>query len=585
MEIDKIRIYCEVFEQGLDLKQYICAAKKIAEQNILIVYNKKTKGAIVPSNSVVARIRKSKDYDILVTVISGAKELPLFAVEYSTAAPPDDHKMQRSDTYFWGQVYKFPVIKISPTSKGMNKEFGGGKKITDSFERHIAIKNGSVAYFIAWEEISNELLKVDAERPSCMLYSAEIEALIRGFINIYENSLNAEDYYNKCLAEYKSKYNDYQTYGPADYKRIFEDSLRYHWYQDKLAAKINRFGHAMDPDRGVLCFISMMLGSENCIAEFQVGRDSQVSYKSLFDGTSREAEMMEFIKDKEVLSAEDAIHIFKHSLNLGAHLNLTQPNEKEYYFSDEALHNYLINGSSISVKSLFLLTSEIVFTDASRQRICSIKWNLAISKRYKNTFYVNDFAPISIGLIDSAGIGEDIITYCTFNLYKQMLHEIIGVSYPGAQGDKCILVGEGKGKKVKRIYADSISYKVLNGKAAVFLTEAKDNLKKSSEDAEKLNTIIRDRECVGGLRKLCEKAAGIKVSKIFTALAGKQSKSETKFQVDCVFMFSLKTNDTNTIIGWQIVVNNKKIIPYLEGVGEGGKFSGTMELELIYRTL
>ena len=43
---------------------------------------------------------------------------------------------------------------------------------------------------------------------------------------------------------------------------MISDSTRFLWQENNLKVKINRFGHAMDPDRGVLFFANMLLGSK-----------------------------------------------------------------------------------------------------------------------------------------------------------------------------------------------------------------------------------------------------------------------------------------------------------------------------------
>lgn len=100
MKMDGIRIYAEVLEQGLDFKEYII--KSGINCPIFNVYTKKIIGEITSDDSLVDRIRKSKDIDVLITAISDTEEFPILMIEYSTAVPADDHKMQRSDVYYWG---------------------------------------------------------------------------------------------------------------------------------------------------------------------------------------------------------------------------------------------------------------------------------------------------------------------------------------------------------------------------------------------------------------------------------------------------------------------------------------------------
>ncbi len=91
MKISELRIYAEVLEQGLDFKKYI--TKILPECSIKNIYTKKLRSEIVGSDSIIDRIRKVKDVDILLTSVCGNEEIPVLMVEYSTAVPADDHKL------------------------------------------------------------------------------------------------------------------------------------------------------------------------------------------------------------------------------------------------------------------------------------------------------------------------------------------------------------------------------------------------------------------------------------------------------------------------------------------------------------
>lgn len=73
MKIDNIRIYAEVLEQGLDFKEYL--TKSGISCPIFNVYTKKIIGEITSHDSLVDRIRKSKDVDVLITAIKSTTEL------------------------------------------------------------------------------------------------------------------------------------------------------------------------------------------------------------------------------------------------------------------------------------------------------------------------------------------------------------------------------------------------------------------------------------------------------------------------------------------------------------------------------
>ena len=152
MNIDEIRIYAEVLEQGIDFKEYLMKAGYTG--NVKNIYIRKSREGITDKDSLTDRIRKCKDVDILITSITDNKELPLLMIEYSTAVPTDDHKMQRSDVYYWSSVFRVPMLKIYPSDKGMDQAFGGGDRFNDEIESVLAYRMGAIFYPIQWKRIN-----------------------------------------------------------------------------------------------------------------------------------------------------------------------------------------------------------------------------------------------------------------------------------------------------------------------------------------------------------------------------------------------------------------------------------------------
>ena len=81
MKINSLRVYAEVLEQGIDFKEYL--KKSGYACRIDNVYTKKISGEFSSSDSLVDRVRKVKDIDVLITAIANGREYPLLAVEYS----------------------------------------------------------------------------------------------------------------------------------------------------------------------------------------------------------------------------------------------------------------------------------------------------------------------------------------------------------------------------------------------------------------------------------------------------------------------------------------------------------------------
>ena len=67
MRIEQIRIYAEVLEQGIDFGDYVRQSGYTGIINN--VYTKKAHGEFSPTDSIIDRIRKVKDVDVLISAI------------------------------------------------------------------------------------------------------------------------------------------------------------------------------------------------------------------------------------------------------------------------------------------------------------------------------------------------------------------------------------------------------------------------------------------------------------------------------------------------------------------------------------
>lgn len=594
MKIDSIRIYAEVLEQGLDFKEYL--TKSGISCPILNVYTKKIIGEITSDDSLVDRIRKSKDIDVLITAISDTEEFPILMIEYSTAVPADDHKMQRSDVYYWGAIYKVPTMKIYPNNKGMNQDFGGGDKIEDLDEMLLAHRVGGCFYPIQWTNIPGyDVLETKKNALSCIKENIEIQETINQILKSFQKSKSFESYYDSIFEQYSKKVKEEacdKNRKSKEPKDLIVDSTRFKWNGSKLSVKINRFGHAMDPDRGVLFFVNMLVGNENTVAEIQINRSSDFSarggYKSLFDAAPKEKEMGEYVKElirnqNNVFTDQNALHILNSVWGLPTNF-MTKKSEGEYVIEDSHLYEFLIKHSSMVTKSIFFLATELILTDKDRKVICSISWKNNSIKRYKEALFGKNFTPVKVVPLTNSAAKEDIVTFASVELYKKLQYDLLAVSYPGAQGDRCVLIGQGK--KVLRTYIDIIAYEETEKGITVFLEECKESIAKSYADADKLNDLIGDAEKVDGLKRLCKKVTGqSNISAIQTGIGAKHSVFTKSLNVDYIFMFSVSNDksEKETIIEYSVAVINTKLVDKFKPlINNEGKLIGEFKLDKIY---
>ena len=591
MNISEIRIYSEVLEQGLDIGSYI--ERTGFNGPIKNCYTKKVGGKFSSDDSLIDRIRKVKDADILISAISNSEEYPILMIEYSTAVPTDDHKMQRSDVYYWGAVFKVPVMKISPTDKGMDQHFGGGSRITDIQEQRLAFERGALFYPIKWAS-SQDVLPTKSNALSCIPYQQSIQDTIQLIITVFSDELTFNDFYNSLLVFYEKTFSESLSKTPISLVRSsIVNSTRFHWYNKKLSVKINRFGHAMDPDRGVLYYANMLVGAANTITEIQVNRPTDTagksSYKSLFDRSSREAELISYVNDiiknnNNIFTDENALYVLTQGLNIyDSSISFIPVKPHEYRIDDNLLLDFLLTHKSIAVKSIFFLSTELRLTDKNRTPICTIKWNEAPISEYLNHINTSKHRPISISPLTIHRASEDIITFASVELYKKLQCKLLAVSYPGAQGDRCILT-KGSGRTVLRTYIDIIAYRDKDDKIQVFLEECKDHFSKSQSDIDKLNNIVSDQDNLNGLKLLFKKTIGnSSIENIYTSVAAKEVQTLPRFLVDYIFMFTLSSDQNYTYIDYTVALVNTSLVQAFKALENNqGKLVGRLRYNHIF---
>lgn len=595
MKIDEIRIYSEVLEQGLDFKDYFLKAKINAP--IKTVYAKKGRNSSNEDDSFVTRLRNSKDVDVLITFVSNKKEYPVLMVEYSTAVPTDDHKMQRSDVYYWGSVFNVPELKIYPKSKGMNQQFGGGDRFNDEQEQMIAYRKGTILWPVLWHTISEtiDVLETKENCLSCIHYSPEIYKYIEFVVTCFNKAIDFLDLHRIEMQLFKKQNPEiFEKYGEDNLHTMIVDSSRFKWEIEdkKLVVKINRFGHAMDPDRGVLFFINMLVGFDSTVTEIQVNRPSDIDarggYRSLFDSTSAEEELIQYVRGiiqnkNNVFDDDDAIHVFRKALNIPDNIiPFNKVADHEYFIDDLDLISFFGTYPSITTKSLFFLSSELRLTDKNRNIICRIKWNYLPVNLFLSSLTTENFTPLKLKELSNSDMKEDIITFASVELYKKLDFGLLAVSYPGAQGDRAILTGSGR--NVKRTYVDIIAYSIKNGQYIVYLEECKDNLSKSEQDIKKLKDIIGSTEKMDGLRELFKKTIQHNnFGKVYTSLGGALTNLKQSQEVDYIFMFNIDTSKSNNSIDYTIAIVDLNLVDVFRPLANSkNRLEGSIVLNGVY---
>lgn len=346
----------------------------------------------------------------------------------------------------------------------------------------------------------------------------------------------------------------------------------------------------MDPDRGVLYYANMMVGVENTITEFQVNRPDNPAarggYNVLFDALARKNELLRYvtniIRNKgNVFTDENALHVFTCGLNIDTAIRFEKTSDHNYIIRDDVLKRFLLTHTSIVAKTIFFLSTELRLTDKNRNVICTVRWNKAPIIEYLDSVNTSNRTPIRIKSLTIEGAKEDIITFASVELYKKLNYDLLAVSYPGAQGDRCILTGSGR--TVLRTYVDIIAYKTKEDGIQVFLEECKESFSRSQTDVDKLNKIVSGHEEREGLKMLFRKTISRdSISDLYISVAAKKVPSLPRFIVDYIFMFDLSSDRQYTYIDYTVALVNTTLVTEFNPLANNGRLIGRLKINRLY---
>jgi len=277
----QIRIYYECLEQAENYIKPIIE-KVVDKKKVEIVLVKRAKTTKDLNSGSIAAIQTMTTPDVLITGIANGKEYPLMLIEFTEAVTTEDHELQRTygavAAYLLGAYY----LKLAG-EKYSEKEFGSAKYNPFSTPKIFIAEVDYEGYIIAdWktEKDNKYTLQRNSKFPSCppeiAIFTATLQNAIFAFVS------SEKDWFSRSLAELK-KDKSYQIYrkqldtatGTKELLEAWENrrsgnlnKLRYFVKPNFVAAKINRFSHAMDPDRGILTFISFLFSETRQVLVF-----------------------------------------------------------------------------------------------------------------------------------------------------------------------------------------------------------------------------------------------------------------------------------------------------------------------------
>ncbi len=353
------------------------------------------------------------------------------------------------------------------------------------------------------------------------------------------------------------------------------NKLRYFVNKDWVGAKINRFSHAMDPDRGILNFISFVFSKTHKIFGIYAlvrPRGNDILKKDLDSLTTLGSKLKEAIaKDSGGVPrwfTDELVKAAKRAKKLDETINFQPIWEKH---KSKISDNKVVSTIAFLLDGMFLNHNGIKLVWDRRKLLGNSKGDmLDLLKTY---FLSTQFTSASALVEESNEVDEDEVTYAiAHRVLIPNKFKIISISYPGSQGGGAILPDPNLGKAQPREYPDIIALPPSkNAKIDVLLNESKGMFQKSDieKDTAKILRYKHDKKLQTALKETLVVAQVIdqndNVRNIIIGVAfGIKSNTPTTWKPDEVdFIFRITDRKK-----WAIGIFNqalRDLIPKIEG--------------------
>ena len=483
-----IRIYYESLEQA---EHYIKPiVKKAVGNDAEIVLVRRPKKSSDVNNGSLAAILTMVTPDILITGISNNKEYPLILIEFSEAVSTEDHELQRTygavAAYLSGAYY----LKLSG-EKQSEKEFGGAKYNPHSTPKIFIDEVNYEGYIIAsWETQKDNkfTLQRNPKYPSCPpaieILTDTIQNATRAFL------ISDREWFMRSLFTLKrtESYKEYRenvnkAEGAKELLNTWKNrrnsnlnKVRYFVKDRFVAAKINRFSHAMDPDRGILTFMSFMFSqTKNVFGIYALVRPhGNVLIKQDLTSVDIMRKKLKTVLDMDRQGLpnwliEEFNKAVRSAKSTDEQINF-QPIWEKY--KSELLKNKVVMTLAYFLDGIYLNHNGVCMKWDKRTLLNSTNGNFI--KAFSEHFgFSNYSSPTNITEVLNE-VDEDEVTYSI--LHRVLIpngFKIVSVSYPGSQGSGAVLPKPELGKAQPREYPDIIALPPINSDIDVILNESK----------------------------------------------------------------------------------------------------------------
>lgn len=527
--------------------------------------------------------------DALITGIKNGIEYPLAIIEFTEAVKTEDHELQRTYGALASYLSETFYIKISG-HKESEKVFGGSEYNPYSTPKILIDQFNYEGYIIAdWgTQTGNKFtLERNPKFPSCPpeipILKNTIQAIVKSFLK------SEKSWFVNSIKDLKqtSSYKNYrkEVDKATGAKELLEtwkgrratnlNKLRYFVNKDWVGAKINRFSHAMDPDRGILNFISFVFSKTHKIFGIYAlvrPRGNDILKKDLDSLTTLQNKLKEAIeKDSGGVPSwftDELVKAAKSAKKQDETINFQPIWEKH---KSKISDNKVVATIAFLLDGMYLNHNGIKLIWDRRKLLGNGKGEmLDLLKTY---FSSKTFTSASELIEESNEVDEDEVTYAiTHRVLIPNKFKIVSISYPGSQGGGAILPDPELGKAQPREYPDIIALPpTKNTKIDVILNESKGMFRQADieKDTAKILRYKHDKKLQEALKETLVIAQVIdkndNVRNIIIGVAfGITSNTPTTWKPDEVdFIFRIKDRKK-----WAIGIFNqalRNLIPKIEG--------------------
>lgn len=536
-------------------------------ENIISTFESKPEIKLVQSKSKSPNYAKElfsvlskKNHDIFVSYVKNNTEYPLFFLEMSFAVPTKDHILQRFDGFSATSIAGYPYVKITSSAKNSSSKHGGG--YLDPLIPHNLVQDtlpGSVT--VEFDTPIYERITCPCEK---FLKHTKIKTAPYHLQHKFENGIG----YMACPGEKDHKGNEFEFYknltsfidncikcvcnvkSPQDYQNeLYKKLNKQNWYkkfQEKVSNaiptdpsqdstltnqrnyietvggnhivhKVGRFGHDLDPARGMTVYYEMLSNKFNLSTQelrtwFSTDKDTW------YTSSSAENDVETYLATTGLKLPYDFLYCF--SLFLGSATHdfqtdvMSKQNKQQKTCMTIDLDPFL-NQHFLKLSRPF----QLLFSCSNRYQLQYVEYKIKNGRLTETPVYnekqpykidsqtkvifnytkqkLSNFNKNTLNLtpLVSPKESEDTLSYIITNsiIQKELKHGIYSVSYPGDQGGEPILLIDEEGRDRKRRNPDIFAqFKTHSGKnddsRGVLLIEVKKKFSetKIKEDVDKI---------------------------------------------------------------------------------------------------